>query len=121
VVAVSATIPASGNLVISNFGALPFVIICFVTEAAGNKMQDVASAPFKITGSAIFYCLMPKLSKANCTDLGVITAQVTNGTSHIHIKLQLAPAPLASDTNWVTGNTFTRSGSLGTEPAIMFM
>ncbi|MGL2987974.1 T9SS type B sorting domain-containing protein [Flavobacterium sp. RSSA_27] len=114
---VATTIPASGSLVISNFGTLPFgnyFVLVTETGAAPHAGCSISSAPFDITESAIDLSITANVIKnSNCNDLGIITGQAKDGTAPYSYQVTTsATPPLASDVNWVSTNTFTRAGSL---------
>ena len=112
---VNITIPASGSLVIDNFGSLPlgnyFVLI---TEAAGatNAGCSSTSSPFNITESAIDLSVTAsKIKNVNCNEDGVIAAQAKDGTAPYTYQYLLASAtaPTASTAGWITNTTFATS------------
>lgn len=114
---VATTIPAGGSLVISNFGTLPFgnyFVLVTETGTATHAGCSISSAPFDITESAIDLSITANIIKnSNCNDLGIITGQAKDGTAPYTYQVTTsATPPSASDVNWVTGNTFTRAGSL---------
>ncbi|WP_281324468.1 T9SS type B sorting domain-containing protein [Flavobacterium sp. IMCC34518] len=114
---VATTIPAGGSLVISNFGTLPFgnyFVLVTETGTATHAGCSISSAPFDITESAIDLSITANIIKnSNCNDLGIITGQAKDGTAPYTYQVTTsATPPSASDANWVTGNTFTRAGSL---------
>ncbi|MBW4358857.1 SprB repeat-containing protein, partial [Flavobacterium taihuense] len=81
-----------------------------------------ASAPFDILESSIdLSVLASSTKKANCTDLGIILAQAKNGTAPYKYQVtSSAVFPLATDPSWVTGNTFTKVGSIGGTPYYVY-
>jgi large repetitive protein len=112
---VATTIPASGSLVINNFGTLPFGnYFVLVTETAGatNAGCSISSAPFDITESAIALTITANVIKnSNCIDLGIITGQAKHGTAPYSYQVVPTGDPVVA-TDWVSANTFTRAGSV---------
>ena len=112
---VAAIIPASGSLVITNFGMLPFGnYFVLVTEdaAANNAGCSVASAPFDITESAIALTLTASaIEKSNCNDLGVISAEAKDGTAPYTYQVVASGDPIVA-TDWVSTAIFERAGSV---------
>ncbi|WP_348825744.1 beta strand repeat-containing protein, partial [Flavobacterium aestuarii] len=113
--AVSTTIPASGSLVINNFGVLPFgnyFVLVTETGVATHAGCSVTSAPFDITESAIDLSVTAsKIKKVNCNEDGVIAAQAKDGTAPYTYQYLLAsvPAPTAGSAGWVSATTFETS------------
>ncbi|WMI64969.1 T9SS type B sorting domain-containing protein [Aestuariibaculum sp. YM273] len=109
----SGTIPANGTLSITNLGTLDFGnYVIVITEQAGatNAGCSMVSEPFNITESAIELELTASSTRnENCNELGLITAIASNGTAPYEYMLLLesALAPVATDSGWVTNNTFT--------------
>lgn len=114
------TIPANGTFTVPapgdpNFGSLDFGrYIIIVTELPGatNAGCSISSDPFDITESAIELELTASSTRnENCNELGLITAIARNGTAPYEYMLLLesAAAPLATDSGWVTNNSFTAS------------
>jgi gliding motility-associated-like protein len=87
----------------------------YVKEASGpNTGCGFASANFSIKESPKLLVLTASLIKnANCTDLGVISAQAKDGTApYTYQVTSSATFPLATDPSWVSGNTFTKTGTI---------
>ncbi|MCI9847026.1 SprB repeat-containing protein, partial [Flavobacterium pectinovorum] len=109
---VNVTIPASGSLVVNNFGSLPFGnYFVLITEAAGatNAGCSATSDPFDITESAIDLSVTAsKIKNVNCNEDGVIAAQAKDGTAPYTYQYLLASAtaPTASTTGWAPNTTF---------------
>ena len=112
---VSTIIPASGSLVISNFGMLPFgKYFVLVTEdaLATNAGCSISSAPFNITESAIDLTITAqKIKKINCNEDGIIAAFASNGTGPYTYQylLNTVTPPSAATSGWVTNTTFATS------------
>ncbi|MCK8140462.1 T9SS type B sorting domain-containing protein [Flavobacterium sp. I-SCBP12n] len=109
--AVSATIPATGSLVVTKFGVLPFGnYFVLVTEAAGATHAgcSVASVNFNITESAVALTLTASVIKnENCNNLGIINALAKDGTApYLYMVTTSATAPLATDPLWAATSTF---------------
>ncbi|WP_298535640.1 T9SS type B sorting domain-containing protein [uncultured Algibacter sp.] len=111
----SGTVPATGSLTVSNLGPLPVgSYIVVVTEAVGatNAGCSVTTSPVSITESAFLLSITASVSKnENCNELGVITAVARDGTAPYEFILlsDTDPAPIASDLNWASANTFSTS------------
>ncbi len=112
---VSTIIPASGSLVVNNFGTLPFGnYFVLITEDAGatNAGCSKASAPFDITESAIDLSVTAsKIKNVNCNEDGVIAALAKDGTAPYTYQYLLASAtpPIASTAGWTGNTTFATS------------
>ncbi|MGO4773895.1 hypothetical protein ACEN2I_19815, partial [Flavobacterium sp. W22_SRS_FK3] len=112
---VSAIIPASGSLVVNNFGTLPFGnYFILVTEDAGatNAGCSSASAPFDITESAIDLSVTAsKIKNVNCNEDGVIAAQAKDGTAPYTYQylLDSVTAPTSGTAGWTGNTTFSTS------------
>lgn len=112
------SIPAGGTLSITDFGVsfLPagsYYIL--VRETAGpNVGCSIASANFNILESPELLTVVGTIIKnSNCTDDGIITAQAQKGTGPYTYQVTTSATPPAiTDAGWVSGNTFTRPGSL---------
>jgi gliding motility-associated-like protein len=110
------TVPANGNLVINNLGALSFgnyVVVITETAGATNSGCSVASNSFNITQSAIDLSVTASVSKnANCNaNSGIITAIAKDGTApYTYLLLPSTdPAPTAATSGWASANTFNRN------------
>ncbi|URM37843.1 T9SS type B sorting domain-containing protein [Flavobacterium anhuiense] len=110
------TVPANGNLVINNLGALSFgnyVVVIKETAGATNAGCSVASNSFNITQSAIDLSVTASVSKnANCNaNSGIITAVAKDGTApYTYLLLPSTdPVPTASTAGWASANTFNRN------------
>ncbi|PXY38663.1 chromophore lyase, partial [Flavobacterium cheongpyeongense] len=112
---VSTTIPASGSLVVNNFGTLPlgnYFILITEDTGATNAGCSAASAPFDITESAIDLSVTAsKIKNVNCNENGVIAALAKDGTAPYTYQYLLASAaaPTASTAGWTGNTTFATS------------
>ncbi|RYJ53300.1 T9SS type B sorting domain-containing protein [Flavobacterium petrolei] len=112
------TIAAGGTLLITDFGVSLLPVGSYyilVRETAGpNVGCSIASINFNILESPVILTVTGTIIKnSNCTDNGIITALAENGTGPYTYQVTAsAVPPLATDTNWVSGNTFNRPGSL---------
>ncbi|GAA4299861.1 hypothetical protein GCM10023163_21620 [Aestuariibaculum suncheonense] len=111
----SGSVPANGALTVTDFGNLDFgKYVIVITELAGadNEGCSIVSESFNITESAIELELTASsIRNENCNELGLITAIASNGTAPYEYMLLLstASAPVATDSGWVSNNTFTAS------------
>ncbi|MES2575911.1 MAG: SprB repeat-containing protein, partial [Bacteroidota bacterium] len=112
---VAAIVPASGSLVVTDFGVLPFgnyFVLVTETGAATHAGCSVASAPFDITQSAIDLSVTAtKIKNVNCNEDGIIAAQAQDGTADYTYQYLLAsdPAPTAATAGWTVNTTFATS------------
>lgn len=90
-----------------------YILFKEISSGANNGCTN-ASAIFTISESAEDLTLTSNLIKnANCNEDGVIAAQAQGGTAPYTYQVTTsATAPLENDVNWVSGNTFIRSGSV---------
>lgn len=107
----SATVPANGNLTITDLGPLPFGnYFVSITETTGpNTGCGVVTAPFNITESAFLLELQTLVDQnANCNvTSGLISAVAQNGTSPYQYQITTtATSPLDTDPNWVSASIF---------------
>ena len=106
---VTVSTPSPGTLVPGRY------YVKFIENGTGafNGCKS-ASPAFDIKESAIDLSVKAtKIKNANCIDLGVISAQAKDGTApYMYQVTSSATAPLVSDSSWVSGNIFTRSGTL---------
>ncbi|WP_339919617.1 T9SS type B sorting domain-containing protein [uncultured Flavobacterium sp.] len=111
------TVPGSSTV---NIPSIPITLgvgsyYVYVRETSGpNTGCGNASANFNIQESPVLLVVDATLVKnSNCTELGIISAAASNGTGPYTYQVTTsATPPLASDASWVSGNTFTRPGSL---------
>ncbi|MEM0578782.1 hypothetical protein WFZ86_19930, partial [Flavobacterium sp. N6] len=113
--AVAAVIPATGSLVVNNFGTLPFgsyFVLVTETGVATHSGCSISSARFDITESAIDLSLTAqKIKKVNCNEDGIIATFASNGTGPYTYQYLLAtdPAPTAGAAGWISATTFATS------------
>ena len=105
------SVPALGNLDVSNLGPLAFGnYFVSITETSGpNAGCGIVTTPFNITESAFPLNLNVSVNQnANCNaNSGVISAVGQNGTApYLYQATTTAIAPLATDTGWVASGTF---------------
>jgi large repetitive protein len=98
------TVPSPGTLSAGQY------YIVFTENGTGSYNGcKSASAIFEIKESTIDLDITASVSKnENCNELGVISAIASNGTAPYLYQLLLSsdPEPTATDTGWVTSNTF---------------
>ncbi|MEM5566179.1 T9SS type B sorting domain-containing protein [Psychroserpens sp. AS72] len=109
----SGTVPANGNLTVTDLGPLPFGnYFVSISETSGsNSGCGVVTVPFNITESAFLLELQTSVDQnANCNaNSGVISAIAQNGTAPYQYQITTtAAAPLDTDTNWASASTFNR-------------
>ncbi|CAH0337479.1 hypothetical protein FVB9288_03242 [Flavobacterium sp. CECT 9288] len=113
--AVAAVIPATGSLVVNNFGTLPFgsyFVLVTETGVATNSGCSISSTRFDITESAIDLTITAqKIKNINCNEDGIIAAFASNGTGPYTYQylLDTVTAPTAGTSGWVTNTTFATS------------
>lgn len=105
------TVPANGNLVVTDFENLPFGnYFVAITETTGpNAGCGIVTAPFNITESEFPLDLsVSVIQNANCNvNSGVITAVAENGTAPYLYQVTTTPtAPLATNAGWNPASTF---------------
>ncbi|MDG2431867.1 T9SS type B sorting domain-containing protein [Flavobacterium sp.] len=111
------TVAASSTVTVPN---IPITLgvgsyYVYVRETSGpNAGCGNTSINFSIKESPVLLSVTATLIKnSNCTDQGIISAEAKDGTGpYMYQVTTSATPPLASDTNWVSGNTFTRPGSI---------
>lgn len=108
----SGTIPANGNLSITDVGNLPFgnyIIVVKEEIGATNAGCSIASNNFNITESAIDLSITAAvIQNANCNANGIVTAQAKDGTAPYQFMISTsATQPLATDSGWVSSGTFS--------------
>ncbi|SHH61017.1 T9SS type B sorting domain-containing protein [Winogradskyella jejuensis] len=105
------TVPANGNLVVTDFESLPFgnYFVSIVETSGPNAGCGIVTAPFNITESEFPLDLSVFVNQnANCNpNSGVISAVAENGTAPYQYQITTTPtAPLATDTGWNSASTF---------------
>lgn len=90
-----------------------YILFKEISSGANNGCTN-ASAIFTISESPVDLSITANAIKnANCTEDGIIAAQAQGGTvPYTYQVTSSATAPLASDASWVSGNTFTRAGTI---------
>ena len=90
-----------------------YILFKEVSGGANNGCTN-ASITFTISESPVDLTVLGSIIKnSNCNDDGIIMGQAQGGTaSYTYQVTTSAIPPLASDANWVAGNTFTRAGTL---------
>ncbi|TCL63183.1 gliding motility-associated-like protein [Mariniflexile fucanivorans] len=106
-------VPASGNLSVTNLGALPFgTYFVLISETSGpNAGCGVVTAPFNISESAFDLNISATVDKnANCNaNSGVISVIAKDGTApYLYQLTTSATEPLATDPLWANATTFNR-------------
>jgi gliding motility-associated-like protein len=109
----SGSVPANGNLTVSDLGPLPFGnYFVSISETSGpNAGCGVVTVPFNITESAFLLELQTSVDQnANCNaNSGVISAIAQNGTAPYQYQITTtATSPLDTDPNWANASTFNR-------------
>ena len=109
----SGTVPANGNLTVSDLGSLPFGnYFVSISETSGpNSGCGVVTIPFNITESAFLLELQTSVDQnANCNaNSGVISAIAQYGTSPYQYQITTtATSPLDTDPNWASASAFNR-------------
>ncbi|TCK69291.1 gliding motility-associated-like protein [Winogradskyella wandonensis] len=105
------TVPANGNLVVTDFENLPFgnYFVSIVETSGPNAGCGIITAPFNITESQFPLDLSVVVNQnANCNpNSGVISAVAENGTAPYLFQITTTPtAPLALDSGWNSASTF---------------
>jgi gliding motility-associated-like protein len=107
------TVPANGNLTVSDLGPLPFgnYFVSIIETSGSNSGCGVVTVPFNITESAFLLELQTSVDQnANCNaNSGVISAIAQNGTAPYQYQITASAAsPLDTDPNWASASTFNR-------------
>nr|WP_321226349.1 T9SS type B sorting domain-containing protein [uncultured Psychroserpens sp.] len=109
----SGTVPANGNVTVTDLGPLPFGnYFVNISETSGsNSGCGVVTIPFNITESAFLLELQASVDQnANCNlNSGVISAIAQNGTAPYQYQITTtAASPLDTDPNWSSISVFNR-------------